>query len=464
MTDLNTKTLLETAELIRSKQTSPVELTRSMLDRINKLNDTLHAYLCITEDHALEQARIAEREIQEGSYRGPLHGIPLGIKDLINTKGIATTCASLIRKDFIPDYDATVMKRLNDAGAVALGKLSMTEFALYGYHPSITPPKNPWNTDHWSGVSSSGSGVAVAASLCFGALGTDTGGSIRYPSAANGIVGLKPTYGKVSRYGTCPLADSLDHIGPMTRSIGDAAAILGVIAGHDPLDPYSRTTAIPDYLDSLGKGVKGLRIGIDHDFIAQSSAPEVTEAAMNAADLLKGLGAELVDVEIAAATEVCNYWYHMTAAEAAATHAESFPSRAEDYGPVFKQLLMDGNKYPACEYAKGDLARARAKNTINTALSNADILLLPSAPILPPPVSELPPYDVMPPEAVVPLLAFTVPFDYTGNPTLSLPCGFSSGLPLSIQLVARHDNESLLIQAGDAYEKATDWHNQHPQI
>ena len=268
------KTITEIAPLLETKEISPLELTRAMLERIDTLDDELCSYNMITADFALEQAEKAEKAIQGGNYLGPLHGIPIGIKDLIFTKGIVTTCSSPILADWVPDHDATVMNKLNKSGAVMLGKLSMTEFALSGYHPDHEPPKNPWSKEHWPGVSSSGSGVATAASLCFASLGTDTGGSIRYPSAACGVVGIKPTYGKVSRHGVFPLAESLDHIGPITRSVADAAAVLQVIAGYDYQDVTSLDHPLPDYSASLGKCIKGLRIGVDEKYCSENVTPE----------------------------------------------------------------------------------------------------------------------------------------------------------------------------------------------
>ncbi len=249
--DLAGLTLARAARLIKTRKLSPVELTKACLRRIERLQPTINAFITVTADHATRQARAAEREIAKGTYRGPLHGMPIALKDLVNTRGIPTTCASVILKDFKPDYDAAVVERLNAAGAVILGKLNLTEFALYGYHPDFEPPANPWNLDYWSGVSSSGSGAATAASLCFASLGTDTGGSIRFPSAACGVVGIKATFGKVSRYGVFPLSDTLDHIGPMARSVGDAAAMLQVLEGRDPRDGSTRTDPFCDYSQVL---------------------------------------------------------------------------------------------------------------------------------------------------------------------------------------------------------------------
>ncbi len=266
MADLHYASLLEVSAAIQSRKVSPLELARSMLDRIAKIDASLRSYALITNELALAQAAAAEKEIAAGRYRGPLHGVPIAVKDICDTAGVVTAAGMTIHADNVPDHDATVVRRLRDAGAVLLGKLQNTEGAFVNHHPRITPPRNPWNADYYAGASSSGSGVATAAGLCFGSLGSDTGGSIRFPCAANGITGLKPTWGRVSRHGVFALAESLDHIGPMARSAADAGAILGVIAGHDAKDPTSMVAAVPDYLTEIDAGIGGARIGIDASY------------------------------------------------------------------------------------------------------------------------------------------------------------------------------------------------------
>ncbi len=259
--------LTELAARLRAKELSSVEVTRTILERIRKANPHLHAYLTVTEETAIRSAEQADREIGGGRWRGPLHGVPVAVKDLCWTKGVATTCASRVLRDWRPDANATVVDRLEAAGAVLLGKLNLTEFAVAWYHPDLPTPLNPWGAAIWPGASSSGSGIATAAGLCFASLGTDTGGSIRFPSAACGVVGLKPTWGRVSRYGVFPLGESLDHIGPITRTVADAAAVLAVIAGQDPADETSLTAPVDDYAAALDRGVSGLRVGLDEQFI-----------------------------------------------------------------------------------------------------------------------------------------------------------------------------------------------------
>lgn len=459
------KTLGEVAGLIKTKSVSPVDLTQAMLERIAALDGRLHSYLTVTTDLALQQARAAEQEISRGAYRGPLHGIPIAVKDLCYTKGIRTTCASKILANWVPDYSATLVERLGAAGAVLLGKLGMTEFALSGYHPSIHPPVNPWAPDRWPGASSSGSAAATAASLCFGSLGSDTGGSIRFPSASCGIVGVKPTYGKVSRYGVFPLGESLDHIGPMTRSVADAAVMLRAIAGFDPRDPTTRRAAVPDYLDALQDGVKGIRIGVDEQYCTEGVDAQVSKAVLAASSVLEGLGASIREVKVSSINEASEIWYTICAAETAAAHQRWYPSRADDYGPTFRAFLADGVKVSGIDYAKADVTRQVVRRMLDDVLQEVDLLLCPSMPTLPMLLKDFPPDAVLSREGSVPLLRHTAPFDLAGSPTISVPCGFSAeGLPLSLQLIGRPDEEGLVMQAGHAYEQATEWHKRRPPL
>ena len=293
---LHYTSLRDVARSIQSREISPVELTTRILDRIAAIDGKLKSYATVMREQALETARRAEEEVQRGRYRGPLHGVPIAVKDLCYTKGVRTMAGTSIYAGFLPDHDATVVTKLSQAGAVLLGKLNLTEGAMGGYNPARDIPVNPWGEDLWPGASSSGSGVATAAGLCYGSIGTDTGGSIRFPSAANGIVGLKPTYGRVSRYGVFPLAESLDHVGPMVRRAGDAAVMFEVIAGFDSNDPTSLRDPVPHMLDELEKGVRGLRVGFDRRFATEGIQPEQSAAIQAAVDALRQLGAQIVDV------------------------------------------------------------------------------------------------------------------------------------------------------------------------
>jgi amidase len=463
--ELCSMTLVDVAGRIERKEISPVELTRALLDRIEAIDGKLHSYLTVTADLAMRQARTAEQEIGRGGYRGPLHGVPIAVKDLCFTKGIRTTCASKILADWLPEYSATVVERLAASGSVLLGKLGMTEFALSGYHPSIDPPVNPWAADRWPGASSSGSGVATATSLCFASLGSDTGGSIRFPSASCGIVGVKPTYGRVSRYGVFPLAESLDHIGPMTRCVADAAAMLQAIAGFDPLDPTTRRAVVPDYLEGLRGGVKGIRIGVDEKYCSAGADAEVASAVLAAGTVLENLGASLREVRVSHIDEAVGIWHTLCAAETAAAHERWYPSRAEEYGPTFRAFLADGVRVSGIDYAKADVTRQVVRRMLDDVMQQVDLLLCPSMPTLPMSLADFPPDAVLSRDASAPLLRHTAPFDLTGSPTISVPCGFSAnGLPISLQLIGRADEEGLVMRAGHAYEQATSWHERRPSV
>ncbi len=465
LSDLCTKSLTDVAALIAARDISPVELTNAMLARIETLDARLHSYLTVTPDLALRQAQRAEKEIGGGVYRGRLHGIPLGTKDLVHIRGVPTTCASKILREYVPDHSATVIAKLETAGAVLLGKLNLTEFALYGYHPDYDYPRNPWHLDYWAGASSSGSGVATAASLCFGALGTDTGGSIRFPSAACGIVGIKPTFGKVSRFGVFPLADTLDHIGPMARCVADAATMLGVLEGRDDRDPSTRSDPPSDYDNALGAGVSGLKIGIDRDYCTTDTDPQMSDAMYRAVDVLTNAGAEIVDVHAAGLTDCCAHWLDTCAVDALLHHHEFYPSRAMHYGPVFRSLLEHGTRLSAGDYARGARARQATSGVLHEVFNGVDCFLCPAMPSPPMPQSEFPPDQVAPPEAIAPLVRYSAPFNYTGSPSVTVPNGFTAeGLPTAMQFIGKHGDETSLIRAAAAYEGATEWHLRRPEL
>ncbi len=459
-TNLAIQSISQLARAIKAGELSPVELTECMLARVKALNPTLKAFNTVTAEQALTQARAAEQEINSGNYRGPLHGIPVGLKDLLQTKGTRTTVSSKILQNWIPDGNATVVDKLEAAGAISLGKLNMTEFALSGYHPDLEVPVNPWNPDHWPGVSSSGSGVATAARLCCAAIGTDTGGSIRLPSAANGVVGIKPTYGRVSRHNAFPLSESLDHIGPLAGSVEDAALVLNAITGYDIEDPTSLDIAAEDFTGGIGREIRGLRIGIDANYNAQVD-PEVGNALQAVATLLAGLGAEIIEVNVTGIEEGADYWYTLTGVEAAHHHSAFYPQRADEYGPVFRGLLEHGISRSGEEVSRAYTARRRVRQIMNRTFTHVDMLLCPSLAGPAPSLEEFPPQMVLPAEAVNSIVLYQAPFNFSGSPTISVPMGFStSGLPLSLQLVGRHCEEALLVQVASAYEQATEWHQQ----
>jgi amidase len=450
--------------LLDRRELSAVELTKAMLARIERLDSHLHSYLTVTPERALAAAAEADRELAHGRRRGPLHGIPIGIKDLCATRGVRTTCASGVFADVTPDYDATVVRRLDAAGAVMLGKLNLTEFALMGYHPTLPRPRNPWNARHDTGGSSSGSGAALAAGLCFAAIGTDTGGSIRLPSAWCGVVGIKPTYGRVSRFGVFPLAASLDHVGSMARRVADAAAMLDAIAGPDPQDPTSLPDAPPRCLDAIGAPISGIRIGCDIRFMAEGAHPEVVSAVQRALGVLADLGAHIVEVTIPPFEELVSGWPIICAADSAAAHAPTFPSRRAEYGPTFRSFLDYAATLRAQDYAAAHEKRLVWSGQLRAMFEHVDLFACPSMFMTAMPADLLDPYGPFLPD-IAPSMRFVAPFDFSGSPTLSIPCGFTDeGLPHSLQLVARHGAEPLLCRVGHAYESATDWHLRQPPL
>lgn len=468
MTDPAYSTLLEAADALRDRKMSPVELTSAMLARIAELDPQLGSYATVTADLALDQARRAEAEIAAGQYKGPLHGVPVAVKDICETVGIVTAAGMPLRSDHIPDIDATVVRRLAEAGAVLLGKLTMTEGAFAHHHPKIPAPRNPWKVDHYAGASSSGSGVSVAAGLCFASLGSDTGGSIRYPAAANGVTGLKPTWGRVSRAGVFPLAPSLDHIGPMTRSAADAGAVLGVIAGLDPADPTSLAAPVPDYLADLDRGVRGLRIGIDRTYNEVGVDAEVIAAVDAAQAVFEELGATLHPVRIPDVTDVAAAWGPWAGVESSLVHAATYPGRASEYGPAISGsiagLIEHGRSVSAADLMQAHYARLAFSGALAALLADVDVLLIPTQSLAD--FTLAAETDLFAdPAGLAAFMQYATPYDMAGSPALVLPGGFTrAGMPLSFQLIGRHLDEALLIRAGHAYQQATDWHRRHPPL
>lgn len=466
--DLQYATLTDAADAIKARKVSPLELTSAMLDRIARLQPSLQAYATVTPEVALAQAQRAEEEIAAGKYRGPLHGMPIAVKDIYNTAGIVTASGMPMYASYRPDFDATVVKRLTDAGAVILGKLQLTEGAFAKHHPKITPPRNPWNADYYAGASSSGSGVATAAGLCFGSLGSDTGGSIRFPASANGITGLKPTWGRVSRYGVFALAPSLDHVGPMTRSAADAAAMLGIIAGRDVNDPTTLAVPVPDYLADLNKGVRGLRIGIDPSYNETGVDTEIVRALREARGVMQQLGATIVEVKLPDHVAVTAGWASFAGVEAAMNHAATYPSRASEYGPAasgtMAGLIDFGRTVSASDLMKANYARLTFSGALTALFSDIDLLLIPTQPAADFTIKQEAELFTKPDDLSA-FLRFATPFDMSGNPTLTMPNGITAkGMPLSFQLVSRRLDEGLLLRAGHSYQQVTDWHRKHPSV
>lgn len=462
--DIHYLDLVEVARRIRAGALSPVALTQAMLERIEKTDGTLKSYATVTADLAMQQARQAEAEIARGAWRGPLHGVPIAVKDLCYTKGIPTAAGMPIHANFRPDHDSTVVRRFADAGAVLLGKLQLTEGAFADHHPSIAPPVNPWHKDHWSGASSSGSGVATAAGLCFASLGSDTGGSIRFPSAANGVTGLKPTWGRVSRYGVFALAESLDHIGPMTRSAADAAAVLGVIAGADANDPTARQEPVPNYLAGLERPIRGVRIGVDRSLNTSGVDKTMVGVVDDALAVLSGLGAEIRDVTFPSPDEAVKVWLPLCAVETAVAHEATFPKQADQYGPGVRGLIEVGRGLSGFDLTKIQLVREAFRGRVAAFFQDVDLLLIPAQYAASPTTATMATLG-QDENALSMLLRFTAPFDMTGSPTITLPGGFTDkGLPVAFQLVSRHMEEDLLLRAGHAFQLATDWHKRRPPV
>jgi amidase len=464
-TPLHYMTITEVAALIKMRQISPVEVTEAMLQRIENLDGKYKSYATVMAGQAEAAAKTAETEIAAGQYRGPLHGVPFAVKDLCFTAGVRTMGGSKVYIDHVPTFDATVVTRLNAAGAVPLGKLNLTEGAMGGYNPALDLPLNPWNTGHWAGSSSSGSGVATAAGLCFGSLGSDTGGSIRFPAAACGTVGLKPTWGRVSRYGVLALAESLDHVGPLTRSSADAAIALQAIAGYDANDPTSLPAPVPDMLDGIDGGVRGVRIGLDEEYATDGVDPELAAAALEGVAVMKELGAEIVPVQMPDVDSYLPAWPALCSAEAVAAHRENYPSRRDDYGPWFRGWLDMGAGVTGADYAEANNRRAELNGLIRDAFQDIDVLACPTVMGPARPITREEMYGHLSRDRGTSFQRYTVPYNYNGAPTISLPCGLSSdGLPLSLQFVGKALSEPLLCRIGHSYEQATDWHSMHPPI
>lgn len=456
--------LLEIGRRIQSRELSAEEVTKAMLKRIAAVDPALHSYVTVMADEAVTDAGNADREIAAGKARGPLHGVPVAVKDLLWTAGTATTHGMPLNRAFVPDQDATTVRRLRDAGAVILGKLQQTKGAFSSHHPDIRPPVNPWGPELWPGVSSSGSGVATATGLCFGSLGTDTGGSIRFPSAANGVTGLKPTWGRVSRYGAFELAASLDHIGPIARTAADTAAILGAIAGPDRNDPTASQQPVPDYLALMTRGLSGLRLGLDRAWALENVDGATQRVMSDALAVLGDLGAEVREITFPATEQVAADWQALCGVEAAYAHRETYPQRASAYGPELAALIELGRSLSPLEYQALIRRRAGFAGEVHALFETVDLVLAPVTPFAGITIRGMAEIR-QDPQRGVGRLRYTAPLDMSGHPTITLPGGFTdTGAPVAFQLIAGHFREELLIRGGWAYQRATDWHRRHPEV
>lgn len=461
--DLHYRSLIDLAGAIGRGEISSEAVTGHLLDRIDRVDPRLHSYVTLLRDDALAQARCADAEIHAGWRRGPLHGVPVAIKDLLFTAAAPTTAGSNILGALTPRWNATVVDRLERAGAVLLGKLATTEGAL-SEHPSRRPvPVNPWHADYWTGISSSGSGVATAAGLCFAALGTDTGGSIRVPSSACGLTGLKPTYGRVSRHGLFPMCEGRDHIGPMARSAADAAALLGVIAGPDPKDPTALQDPVGNYLATIDDGIEGVRIGFDPQILADLPDDRLKSAIEHALQTFEALGAHLREIAYPSPDAYLRDYFAETAAEVAIAHAPFFAEHADDYGAVLRKVIEAGATVSGQDVVRVQQQRMKLCGAFARLFTGIDLLALPLMPQRTQTVAAMAAID--PPAFIRTHGRFTLPFNSSGHPALVLPCGADDlGLPLSVQLVGRHVEEALLFRAGHAFQQATAWHIRHPDI
>lgn len=452
-------TLTELSGRIARREVTSSEVTAAVLARIAAKDPVLSAYVTVVAERAMARAAAADRELATGRRRGPLHGVPIAVKDLCYTTWAPTTAGMSLHANFMADHDADVVERLEAAGAVIVGKLRLTEGAYSAHHPTQPVPLNPWGHDRWSGASSSGSGVATAAGLCFASLGSDTGGSIRFPAAMNGVVGLKPTWGRVSRRGVFPLAQSLDHIGPLARSVADTAVMLQVIAGHDARDATSLQVPVPDYVSALGRGVAGLRIGFDPEYAMQGMTDDVVARVHDCLPVLESLGARIVPVRVPWVDRMSDDWNRMCAAETAHVHRDTFPARRDAYGPALAGLIDLGLRLESRDLVAAQEVRRQFSGALASLFaSEMDVLLCPSVGVRSPAAERAPVRAEN-----IGIMRFTAPFDFSGSPTLSLPCGFASdGMPVSLQLVGRHLDEETLFAVGHAYEQATPWHTHRP--
>lgn len=463
-TQLADLSLLDVAEKVAAKELSPVELTNAALERIVAVESTFNAFITVLSETAIETAQTAEAEILRGDYRGPLHGIPISVKDLFATRGVRTSAGSRVLADSVPNEDATIVERLRDAGAVLLGKNNMLEFAYAAVHPDYGPTKNPWDLTRSTSGSSSGSGAAVAAGMGYGSIGSDTGGSIRLPAAFCGIVGLKPTYGRVSRHGAIALSWSCDHVGPMTRTVADNAAMLAVVAGQDPRDTTSGHVPVPDYVGGLRTDLTGVRVGIADAYYRQNVDATVQAAVEEAVAEMQRLGATIVEIKLPPPSEAVPALIGLITPEATEFHLPWLRSRPEDYSSAVRERLELGLLTSATSYLHAQRLRRQIIDQMKTAFSTVDVFAMPTSPTAATPAdSDLSSSDQADPALLAAAINFTGPFDLTGFPALSIPCGFTpGGLPIGLQLVAAPYEEANLYAIAHAYEKSMNWVDRLP--
>jgi aspartyl-tRNA(Asn)/glutamyl-tRNA(Gln) amidotransferase subunit A len=462
MDDLVNLTITEASVMLKQGHISPVELTQAHLDQIEALDRHVNAFITLTAESAFNRARQAEEEISRGQYLGPLHGIPIALKDLFYTKEVLTTSGSSFFSSFVPEADGAVVQKLKSAGVVVLGKLNMHEIALgvTNENPHFGDCCNPWALERISGGSSGGSAAALAARMCMGAMGSDTGGSIRIPSSLCGVIGLKPTYGRISLGGVTPLSWNLDHAGPMARSVEDVTHLLQAVAGYDPEDPASANIHVPDYRAGLKIGIRGLRVALATGEFFEEADSEVLLAVRAAAQVFSGLGAHVTEAEVPWALEAARANGLMVTSDAAAVHQERLETNPEGFGTDVCERLQSGAAYTSTEYVLARRVQAETRKSFERFFEAYDLLLTPATPLVAPFRSSLGAAKRAPQ-----LTRFTAPFNLAGLPALVLPCGFTTqGLPVGLQVVGRHWDEETILRAAYAYENASDWRRVRPAL
>lgn len=463
MSPLHYLDIATAAERIRSGKLSSVALTEAILDRITAIDPIIRSYVTVTGKDAIQAAENADKRIRSGDYLGPLDGIPLAIKDLYDTAGIRTTSCSKVRENYVPTEDATSVAKLRAAGAVILGKVATHEFA-FGF--DAPPARNPWNTDHTPSGSSGGSGAALAAGLCLGATGSDTGGSIRAPAAANGISGIKPTYGRVSKHGVAVLSWTLDHAGPMARSARDLAILLQAMAGSDPLDPTTLDENVPDYVSALAGDIKGITIGVPRNYFFDMIEPSIETAVRGAIDELGKASSGITEVDIPGLEYLLESFFSIVTAEAATFHFEAFRETPHLYNDDVRQLLEQGNLTLATTYINAQRSRSVVIDGFRQAFQNIDVLVTPGLPVTAPRVGQTA-YDWKTSDEPVfrAHARYNCPFNLAGLPAATVPCGFASDcLPVGLQIIGKPFQEVTVLRVADAFQRLTDWHNVHPRI
>ena len=454
----------ELSALIQSSEISPVEATEAYLERIESEDFRYNSFLTVMREQSLADAAKAEIEIASGKHRGPMHGVPVAVKDQFWTKGVRSTGGSRILADFVPNDDATVITNLRNAGAIVLGKTNMTEFAITGFSHRYSTPRNPWNLDTYTGGSSSGSGAATAAYLCATSLGEDTGGSIRFPATWCGLVGIRPSWGLVSRYGVMRGVWSMDTVGPITRTVEDAAITLNAIAGHDIKDPYSSREPIPDYRESLGKDLKGLKVGVIKEFMdSDLLEPDVRQAVTDSFTKIRELGAVVDEVSIPLSIDAGVASAVLLAVEPALAQKEWLNQNIDEYGHDVRNLLLTGSLIPAQAYYKAQQLRSMLRQQVLDSFNQYDALVLPTAGKAAQPIMEDPPITSKESSSRLRFL-FTRIFNLANCPAISVPCGFDdSSMPVGLQIGALPRGEGTLFKIAHAYEQATPWHTSRPR-